>query len=236
MSKLVLKNIGKTYGNFHAVNDFSLELQSGEFVSLLGPSGCGKTTTLRMIAGFMPPTSGTIEIDGQVISSPAGVVPPEKRGMSMIFQSYAIWPNMTVAQNVGFGLGVRKVPAAEMRQRVDRMLEVVKLGALAQRYPAELSGGQQQRVAVGRALLSKPSIIFADEPTGNLDSRSGAEILTFMRKAVDELGQTIVMVTHDPIAASYADRVVFLADGAIVDELHEANADTIIDKMKSLGG
>src|SRR3954470_11784403 len=148
MSKLVLKNIGKSYGYFRAVKDFSLELASGEFVSLLGPSGCGKTTTLRMIAGFMPPTSGTIEIDGQVISSPAGVIPPERRGMSMIFQSYAIWPNMTVRQNVAFGLNVRKLSRSETVRRTDAILDVVHLKHLADRYPSELSGGQQQRVAL----------------------------------------------------------------------------------------
>ena len=133
MSKLVLKNIGKSYGAFNAVSDFSLEMEKWEFVSLLGPSGCGKTTTLRMIAGFMPPTSGTIELDGQVISSPAGVVPPENRRMSMIFQSYAIWPNMTVGQNVGFGLEVRKVSRPESERRVDKILEVVQMRGLKDR-------------------------------------------------------------------------------------------------------
>ena len=120
MSKLVLKNVARRYGAVEAVADFSLELQPGEFVSLLGPSGCGKTTTLRMIAGFMPPSEGTIEMDGEVISSPSGVVPPERRRMSMIFQSYAIWPNMTVGENVGFGLQVRKLPRAEIERRVDQ--------------------------------------------------------------------------------------------------------------------
>src|SRR6185503_12613713 len=157
MSKLILRNIGKSFGDFQAVNDFSLEMKSGEFVSLLGPSGCGKTTTLRMIAGFMPPSAGTIEMDGQVISSAGAVVPPEKRRMSMIFQSYAIWPNMTVGQNVGFGLEVRKLPRADIERRVDRILEVVQMGALKGRYPAELSGGQQQRVALARAIVVEPA-------------------------------------------------------------------------------
>src|SRR3954469_11791538 len=130
MSKLVLKNVSRRYGAVEAVAHFSLELAPGEFVSLLGPSGCGKTTTLRMIAGFMPPTAGTIEMDGQVISSPSGVVPPERRRMSMIFQSYAIWPHMTVGGNGGFGLEVRKLPRAEVERRVDRILEVVQMSAL----------------------------------------------------------------------------------------------------------
>src|SRR5206468_11228037 len=126
MSKLVLKNIGKSFGTFQAVSDFSLELAPGEFVSLLGPSGCGKTTTLRLIAGFLPPSGGTIEMDGDPISSPASALPPEKRNMSMIFQSYAIWPNMTVAQNVAFGLEVRRLARAEIRARVGHILDVVR--------------------------------------------------------------------------------------------------------------
>src|SRR3982750_2591989 len=170
MSKLVLKNIGKSYGNFDAVKDFSLELASGEFVSLLGPSGCGKTTTLRMIAGFMPPTSGTIEVDGQVISSLAGVVPPEKRGMSMIFQSYAIWPNMTVGQNVGFGLEVRKLPRAEIERRGDRTRGVPQRAPPRGRSPPELSGGQQKRVALARAIVVEPEVLLLDEPLSNLDA------------------------------------------------------------------
>ena len=216
MSKLVLKNIGKTYGNFHAVNDFSLELQSGEFVSLLGPSGCGKTTTLRMIAGFMPPTSGTIEIDGQVISSPAGVVPPEKRGMSMIFQSYAIWPNMTVGQNVGFGLEVRKLPRAEIERRIDRILEVVQMGALKGRYPAELSGGQQQRVALARAIVVEPEVLLLDEPLSNLDANLREEMRVEIRRLHDEFKITTVYVTHDQSEAMVtSDRIVVMNKGRV---------------------
>ena len=164
MSKLVLRNVARRYGAVEAVADFSLELAPGEFVSLLGPSGCGKTTTLRMIAGFMPPSAGTIEMDGQQISSPASVVPPEKRRMSMIFQSYAIWPNMTVGENVGFGLQVRRLPRAEIDRRVDGILDVVQMGALKGRYPAELSGGQQQRVALARAIVVEPEVLLLDEP------------------------------------------------------------------------
>src|ERR1044072_5944295 len=143
MSKLALRGVEKRYGSTVAVSGLDLALNEGEFVSLLGPSGCGKTTTLRMIAGFIEPTAGTIEMDGQMLSSPAGVSPPEKRGMSMLFQSYAVWPNMTVAQNVAFGLELRKLPREEIQRRVGEMLEVVHMGDLAARYPAELSGGQQ---------------------------------------------------------------------------------------------
>jgi ABC-type Fe3+/spermidine/putrescine transport system ATPase subunit len=143
MSKLSLIGLGKSFGHVPAVVDVDLTLREGEFVSLLGPSGCGKTTTLRMIAGFIKPTAGTIEMNGVVMSSSKFTVAPEKRGMSMIFQSYAIWPNMTVGQNVAFGLKLRKLPSSEVTERVDRILDVVQLRHLKDRYPAELSGGQQ---------------------------------------------------------------------------------------------
>jgi iron(III) transport system ATP-binding protein len=216
MSKLVLKNIGKSYGAFGAVSDFSLELQKGEFVSLLGPSGCGKTTTLRMIAGFMPPTSGTIELDGQVISSPAGVVPPENRRMSMIFQSYAIWPNMTVGQNVGFGLEVRKVSRADTERRVNAILDIVQLRALKDRYPSELSGGQQQRVALARAIVVEPEVLLLDEPLSNLDANLREEMRSEIRRLHDEFRITTVYVTHDQSEAMVtSDRIVVMNHGRI---------------------
>src|SRR6202165_4867907 len=155
---LRLSGLSRRFGAFLAVDTIDLELQSGEFVSLLGPSGCGKTTTLRMIAGFVDPTAGIIEMDGQVLSSPAGSVPPDRRQISMIFQSYAIWPNMTVEQNVAFGLELRKIAKAEVKRRVGEMLEVVRMSHLADRYPSELSGGQQQRVALARAIVIRPSV------------------------------------------------------------------------------
>jgi len=223
MSKLVLKNIGKRYDAFEAVSDFSLELQKGEFVSLLGPSGCGKTTTLRMIAGFMPPTSGTIELDGQVISSPAGVVPPERRRMSMIFQSYAIWPNMTVGQNVGFGLEVRKVSRAEYDRRVDAILDIVQLRSLKERYPAELSGGQQQRVALARAIVVEPEVLLLDEPLSNLDANLREEMRFEIRRLHDEFKITTVYVTHDQSEAMVtSDRIVVMNKGRVeqVDAPH----------------
>jgi ABC-type Fe3+/spermidine/putrescine transport system ATPase subunit len=170
LSQLVLRNVSRTFGDFTAVDGLNLALREGELVSLLGPSGCGKTTTLRMIAGFITPSAGTIELDGRVISSPQSSLPPEKRQMSMIFQSYAIWPNMTVEENVAFGPKLQKVPPAEAKQRVEQILDVVRLKALRDRYPSELSGGQQQRVALARALVVNPSVLLLDEPLSNLDA------------------------------------------------------------------
>src|ERR1700722_1138706 len=211
MSKLVLNGLGKNFGKMPAVQDISLTLQEGEFVSLLGPSGCGKTTTLRMIAGFITPTSGTIEMNGAVLSAPNRVIAPEKRGMSMIFQSYAIWPNMTVAQNVAFGLKLRKLPAAEQRVRLDRILEIVQLNHLQDRYPAELSGGQQQRVALARAIVVQPEVLLLDEPLSNLDANLREEMRTEIRRLHDAFCITTVYVTHDQSEAMVtSDRIVVM--------------------------
>ncbi len=216
MSKLELKNLSKTYGRVAVVDDVSLQLERGELVTLLGPSGCGKTTTLRMLAGFIDPSGGSIAVDGKEISSPQRSVPPEHRGMSMIFQSYAIWPNMTVAENVGFGLGVRKLPAAEIRQRVGEMLDVVKLGALAQRYPAELSGGQQQRVALARAMIVRTEVLLLDEPLSNLDANLREEMAAEIRRLHDEFRFTTVYVTHDQAEAmTISDRIAVLNHGRL---------------------
>ena len=216
MSKLILRNISRVFGDFTAVKDFNLTLQEGELVSLLGPSGCGKTTTLRMIAGFMTPTAGTIELDGEVISSPSSSLPPEKRKMSMIFQSYAIWPNMTVAENVGFGLKVRKVKADETRRRVNEILEVVQLGALRDRYPAELSGGQQQRVALARSIVVKPAVLLLDEPLSNLDANLREEMRFEIRRLHDEFKITTVYVTHDQAEAMVtSDRIAVMNQGRV---------------------
>ena len=216
MSKLVLRNVCRTFGKFTAVDNFSLTLEEGELVSLLGPSGCGKTTTLRMIAGFMAPTSGTIEVDGQVVSSPGSTLPPEKRQMSMIFQSYAIWPNMTVAENVGFGLKVRKLRDDEIRRRVDEILEVVQLGALRDRYPAELSGGQQQRVALARSIVVKPAVLLLDEPLSNLDANLREEMRFEIRRLHDEFKIAMVYVTHDQAEAMVtSDRIAVMNKGRV---------------------
>ncbi len=229
----------KIYGageaEVRALNAINVEFQTSRLTAIMGPSGSGKSTLLHCMAGLDRLTSGQIFL-GDVEISRANekeltLIRRDKLGF--IFQSYNLIPTLNALENMTLPMslaGKKPDPAW-----LDTIVETVRLKDRLTHRPAELSGGQQQRVAVGRALLSKPSLIFADEPTGNLDSRSGAEILTFMRKAVDELGQTIVMVTHDPIAAGYADRVVFLADGSIVDELLAPNADSVLDKMKSLG-
>jgi ABC-type Fe3+/spermidine/putrescine transport system ATPase subunit len=216
MSKLVLRNVSKTFGSYTAVDNLNLTLNEGELVSLLGSSGCGKTTTLRMIAGFMTPTAGTIELDGQVISSPQSSLPPEKRQMSMIFQSYAIWPNMTVEENVGYGLKLRKIPADQAKRRINEMLDVVQLGHLRDRYPAELSGGQQQRVALARSMVVKPSILLLDEPLSNLDANLREEMRFEIRRLHDEFKMTMVYVTHDQSEAMVtSDRIAVMNKGRI---------------------
>ncbi len=216
MSRLKLTGVSKRYGDFLAVDGIDLELQNGEFVSLLGPSGCGKTTTLRMIAGFVDPTLGTIEMDGRILSSPSGSVPPDRRQMSMIFQSYAIWPNMTVEQNVAFGLELRKISNAEVKRRVGEMLEVVHMSHLADRYPAELSGGQQQRVALARAIVIRPSVLLLDEPLSNLDATLREEMRFEIRRLHDEFQVTTVYVTHDQAEAMVtSDRIAVMNHGRI---------------------
>jgi ABC-type Fe3+/spermidine/putrescine transport system ATPase subunit len=216
LSRLKLSGVSKRFGDFLAVDGIDLELKSGEFVSLLGPSGCGKTTTLRMIAGFVDPSLGTIEMDDQILSSPAGSLPPDRRQMSMIFQSYAIWPNMTVQQNVAFGLELRKITGAEVKRRVGEMLEVVHMSHLADRYPAELSGGQQQRVALARAIVIRPSVLLLDEPLSNLDATLREEMRFEIRRLHDEFHVTTVYVTHDQAEAMVtSDRIAVMNGGRI---------------------
>jgi iron(III) transport system ATP-binding protein len=235
VSSVTLRGVTKCYGSAVALDDVSLNIGQGLLVSLLGPSGCGKTTALRLVAGFVEPTAGEIAIGDRVVSSRNRMLPPERRNVSMVFQSYALWPHMTVAENVAYGLTLRKVDRNTIRKKVDAILATTKLSDLAVRYPGELSGGQQQRVAAARALVSRPQIVFADEPTGALDSHSSTELLGFLRHAVDDLDQTVVMVTHDPKAACYADRVLFLSDGHIVDEMRDPRDDDVFDYLKHLG-
>lgn len=212
MSFLTLSNISRYYGKFAAVDNFNLEIEKGDFISLLGPSGCGKTTTLQMIAGLVPPSSGSITLDGRDITRLA----PAKRELGVVFQSYALFPHMTVAQNVSFGLEMRKVPKAEREKRVRDVLELVRLSALAERYPREMSGGQRQRVAIARALVINPPVLLLDEPLSNLDAQLREEMQFELRRIQRTVGITTIMVTHDQAEAlSISDRIVVMEKGVI---------------------
>ena len=229
----------KVYGNattaVRALDDVSVAIPSGRFTAVMGPSGSGKSTLLHCAAGLDRLTSGSAYI-GDVELGTLGdtnLTVLRREHVGFVFQMFNLLPALTAAENITLPMKLagRKPDAAWL----DNVVETVGLRSRLAHRPSELSGGQQQRVAVARALASRPEIIFADEPTGNLDSRTGAEILHFMRQAVREFGQTIVMVTHDPVAASYADRAVFLADGRIVDELDEPTSDSVFDRMRTLG-
>ena len=210
MTYLVLTDVRKSFGETVAVEDFNLAAEKGEFVSFLGPSGCGKTTTLRMIAGFERPTTGSITIDGRDVTN----VPPSRRNVGMVFQSYALFPNMTVADNIGFGLKVRKRPSERIRKRVEELLEVVNLPDKGGRYPYQLSGGQQQRVALARALAFEPQVLLLDEPLSALDAKIRVALRHEIRQIQRQLGITTVYVTHDQEEAlSLSDRVVVMSDG-----------------------
>jgi iron(III) transport system ATP-binding protein len=216
MARLDLDKLTKRYAGVVSVDAIDLTVRHGEFVCLLGPSGCGKTTTLRMIAGLLEPDGGEIRVDGKVLSSPRSVVPPERRNMSMIFQSYAIWPHMTVRQNVAYGLKLKPLAASAKQSRVDALLATIKLGAEAERYPSELSGGQQQRVALARALVPKPDILLLDEPLSNLDANLRGDMRFEIRRLHDEFQYTSVYVTHDQVEAmTMADRIVIMNAGRI---------------------
>ncbi|MEV0799256.1 ABC transporter ATP-binding protein [Kribbella sp. NPDC050281] len=234
------EGISKFYGTgdaaVAALKDVTVDLEAGRFTAIMGPSGSGKSTLLHMLAGLDRPSSGEVYVGDTLITAlnDKALTLLRRDQIGFVFQSFNLLPTMTAAENIVLPIRIagRKPDTAWVQSIVD------KLG-LADRLdhrPTELSGGQQQRVAAARALASRPQIIFADEPTGALDSTSGTELLSFLRTAVKELGQTVVMVTHDPTAASYADRVLFLADGHVVDEMEEPTADAVLDFMKHLGG
>ena len=212
MAYLTLSKITKRYGDALVVDDFNLDMEKGEFVSFLGPSGCGKTTTLRMVAGFEIPTSGKIILSGDDITSKA----PNQRNVGMIFQAYALFPNMTVAQNIGFGLRIRKEPESAVTQRVKEMISLINLEKHADKYPYQLSGGQQQRVALARALANRPQVLLLDEPLSALDAKIRVSLRNEIRAIQKTLGITAIFVTHDQEEAlSISDRVVVMYDGKV---------------------
>ena len=212
MAFLELTGIQKAFGETYAVHDFNLASEKGEFVSFLGPSGCGKTTTLRMIAGFERPTAGNIKVDGRDITH----IAPNQRNVGMVFQSYALFPNMTVAGNIGYGLRVRKRPKAEISKRVTELLSLIHLEGRGDRYPWQLSGGQQQRVALARALAIEPQVLLLDEPLSALDAKIRIVLRKEIRAIQRQLGITTVYVTHDQEEAlSLSDRVVVMSEGRI---------------------
>lgn len=210
MAFLTLKRISKEFGAFTAVQNLSLEIQKGEFISLLGPSGCGKTTTLQMIAGLVEPTQGRILLDGRDITHEK----PNRRGLGVVFQSYALFPHMTVAENVAFGLEMRGVSKDNRKEQVREALSLVQLSSLTDRYPRQLSGGQRQRVAIARALVIEPPVLLLDEPLSNLDAKLREEMQFELRRIQRKVGTTTIMVTHDQAEAlSISDRVVVMEAG-----------------------
>ena len=254
MARLELQSVSKRYGEFHAAREVSLDIADGEFLVLLGPSGCGKTTTLRMIAGFIDPTEGSVHIGGRDVTR----LPPWKRNAGLVFQNYALFPHMSVAQNVAFGLEMRKTPKSEIPGLVAEALQLVQLDHLADRLPRQMSGGQQQRVALARALVFHPDVLLLDEPLSNLDAKLRHDVRVEIRSLQQRLGLTTVMVTHDQEEAlTMADRLVVMKDGQVRQvgsqrDLYEHPADSFVadfvgrssfirgrmhgNKLKSAGG
>ena len=216
-SGVVLKEITKIFQqpdtgkDFVAVDHINLNIQDGEMVTLLGPSGCGKTTTLRMISGFEYPTSGSVFIGERDVAK----IPPNKRGISMVFQSYALFPHLNIWENIAYGLRVAKIPQDEIIRRTNDVVELMQLKGMEKRFPNQLSGGQQQRVSIARALVRNPPIILADEPTGALDSHTGREVLGMLQE-LHKQGHTVVLITHDNSIAVQAERIIRLEDGVVV--------------------
>jgi len=232
----VTKVYGRGEAQVRALDGVTVAFEAGRFTAIMGPSGSGKSTLMHLLAGLDTLSSGAVFVGDVNVSklNDKQLTQLRRERIGFIFQSFNLVPTLSALENITLpsALAHRKPDKAWL----DHVIDTVGLRSRLKHRPSELSGGQQQRVAVARALASQPQIIFADEPTGNLDSRTGAEILTFMRNAVRDLGQTIVMVTHDPVAASYADRAVFLADGRIVGEIHDPTADSVLDRIKTLGG
>jgi iron(III) transport system ATP-binding protein len=216
VSSVALRGLTKRFGSQTVLDNVSLTIAQGQLVCLLGPSGCGKTTALRLIAGFMEPTAGEIALDDRVVSSPARTLPPEQRNVSMVFQSYALWPHMTVAQNVAYGLELRRLNRDAIVRKVEAILATTRLAELAQRYPAELSGGQQQRVSLARALIVEPATLLLDEPLSNLDANLREEMRFEVRRLHNAYRYTTIYVTHDQTEAmTTADLIAVMNAGRI---------------------
>jgi putative ABC transport system ATP-binding protein len=235
-AEAAVKVYGRGGTEVRALDGVDVGIPAGRFTAVMGPSGSGKSTLMHCLAGLDTVTSGRVWLGDLELGalSDAQLTKVRRDRIGFVFQAFNLLPTMTAAENIA--LPLKLAGRNPDKEWVDAVVATVGLGDRLRHRPSELSGGQQQRVAVARALASKPQLIFADEPTGNLDSRAGAEILTFMRHAVDAFGQTIVMVTHDPVAASFADTVIFLADGRIVDSMARPSPDRILDRMKAFGG
>ncbi|MEU5542528.1 ABC transporter ATP-binding protein [Streptomyces sioyaensis] len=233
-------DLSKVYGSGDtrvvALDHVSIDFREGEFTAIMGPSGCGKSTLMHCAAGLDSPSSGSVRVGTTELSTLGDrqLTALRRDRIGFIFQAFNLLPTLTALENITLPLTI--AGRRPDQQWLDRVIAMVGLSQRLGHRPAQLSGGQQQRVAVARALASRPAIIFGDEPTGNLDSRAGADVLGFLRDSVRELGQTVVMVTHDPVAAGYADRVVFLSDGHLVDEMTHPTPERVLDLMKSLGG
>ncbi len=216
MSVIELTNVTKKFGNTTVLQDFTDRFEDGEFITLLGPSGCGKTTMLRMIAGFEKPSTGEIRIDGKLVSGKGVFVPPEKRGIGMVFQSYAVWPHMNVFDNVAYPLKIQRRPKEEIANRVEKVLGTVHMDQYATRMPSELSGGQQQRVALARALIAEPKVLLLDEPLSNLDAKLREEMRFEIKEIAKSLKINVVYVTHDQSEAmTMSDRVIVINSGVV---------------------
>jgi putative ABC transport system ATP-binding protein len=229
-----VKRYGEGTTEVRALDGVDLDVPSGQFLAIMGPSGSGKSTLLHCAAGLDRLTEGSVTVAGTPLEdlSDAQLTRLRRERVGFVFQAYNLVPTLSAAENITLPLDL--AGADVDRAWFERVVATLDLGDRLHHAPAELSGGQQQRVAAARALVTRPAVVFADEPTGALDSHSGAELLTFLRDASRGHGQTVVMVTHDPVAASYADRLLFLADGRVVDEMHAPTADRILDRMKEL--
>jgi iron(III) transport system ATP-binding protein len=231
LASVELRGLTKRFGPLAVVDNVSLRIDHGQLVCLLGPSGCGKTTTLRLIAGFLEPTEGEIHVGERLVSSKARTLPPEQRNMSMIFQSYALWPHMTVTENIVYGLRLRKLDRATIARKLDVILKATKLEILAQRYPGELSGGQQQRVALARALIVEPETLLLDEPLSNLDANLREEMRFEIRRLHDEYRYTTVYVTHDQSEAMTTADLIAVMNSGVIDQL--GTPEDIYDRPES---